>query len=347
MTSDLNKRAKRQRPKRPTQEDVAKLAGVSRATVSLVLSQHSGRVPISQETREQVLAAAHEIGYSPNPVAQMLARGSNHILGFLSFDSFLVLAETDFYYRYLVGAQRSAMEQNYHILLFNIKEGVYQNGMNSLLLADGAILTGTYPDSDVLRRLAKEQYPFVLLGECDIPKDQIDSVQSDHEPASYEATWHLLDLNHRNIGIVIDELELPHHSQRLAGTKRAVSEVPDAQLTMITSAEMADLERFENLLHEHEITALLGAHRNLIIPTIELLEALSLRFPEDISVICLSSTWSLHLNNPTRVQLNRDKAGQIAVQRLIRRLEGTAGDYRQILIPCDFIIGDTTGPANR
>jgi len=331
--------------KRPTQQDVAKLAGVSRATVSLVLNKHPSKVPISQETRELVLAAAREIGYSPNPVAQMLARGSNHIIGFLSFDNFFVLAESDFYYRYLVGVQRSGLEQNYHILLFSPKDGVYQNGMNSLLLADGAILTGTYPDSNVLRRLAEEEYPFVLLGECDIPNDQIDSVQSDHEPASYEATWHLLDLNHRSIGIVIEELELPHHRLRLAGAERAISEVPDAELIMISGDDLADEDYFVTLMRDHNITALLGAHRNLLDPTFNLLEKLSLQIPEHISVICLSMSWSLRMNNPTRVRLNRDAAGQIAVKRLIERLEGTAGDYKQILVPCDFIIGDTTGPA--
>src|SRR5687768_2564309 len=105
------------KPKRPTQVDVALRAGVSRATVSLVLNQTGGPVPIGEETRERVLAAAREIGYAPNPVAQMLARGSNHIIGFLSFDDIFLLAESDFYYPYLVGVQREAGEQNYHILL--------------------------------------------------------------------------------------------------------------------------------------------------------------------------------------------------------------------------------------
>jgi len=201
----------------------------------------------------------------------------------------------------------------------------WQNGMNSMLLADGAILTGTYPDSDVLRRLAEEEYPFVLLGECDIPNDQIDSVQSDHEPASYEATWHLLDLHHRNIGIIIEELELPHHRLRLAGAQRAISEVTGAKLIMISGEDLADAGYFEGLMREHNITALLGAHRNLLDPTFSLLESLSLRVPEDISVICLSMSWSLHMNNPTRVRLNRDEAGQIAVNLLTERLDGTAG----------------------
>lgn len=322
-------------------------AGVSRATVSLVLNQTGGPVPIGQETRERVIAAARELGYAPNPVAQMLARGSNHIIGFLSFDDIFVLAESDFYYRYLVGVQRAAAEWDYHILLLSNSGEIYQNGMNSLLLADGAVLTGTYPDTAVLRRLAHEKYPFVLLGECDIPKNEIDSVQSDHEPASYEATRHLLNLNHRSLGIVVEEMALPHHRLRLAGCERAVHETPDARLTILTGKDLSGAEQLANTLHKFEITSLLCAHRGLTRPTVELLESLSLRIPEDISVICLSSTWGVPLTNPTRVKLNRDTAGQVAVQRLLQRLQGALEDYQQILIPCDFIVGDTTAPTNR
>ena len=59
---------------RPTQVDVAKLAGVSRATVSYVLNgQTEGRVPISEETRQRVLEAIEELGYEPDARAQSLS----------------------------------------------------------------------------------------------------------------------------------------------------------------------------------------------------------------------------------------------------------------------------------
>jgi DNA-binding LacI/PurR family transcriptional regulator len=333
--------------RRPTQTDVALRAGVSRATVSLVLNQTGSPVPIGQETRERVIAAARELGYSPNPVAQMLARGSNQIIGFRSFDNMFALSESDFYYRYLVGVQHAANEHDYHTLLLNNNNEIYQNGMNSLLLADGAILTGTYPDTSVLRRLSHDHYPFVLLGECDIPKDEIDSVQSDHEPASYEAARHLLNLNHRSLGIVIDEMALPHHKLRLAGCERAIHEIPDARLTILTSKDLATADQFEAMLRKYAITGLLCAHRNLSRPTVELLQTLSLRIPEDVSVICLTTTWGVPLNNPTRVNLNRATAGQVAVERLLQRLEGGLEGYQHIIIPCDFVVGDTTSPADR
>jgi len=82
--------------KRPTQADVAQRAGVCRGTVSLVLNQSEGRVPISQETRERMLAAANTLGYLPNPVAQMLARGRNSIISFCAFDEAFPHTPADF-----------------------------------------------------------------------------------------------------------------------------------------------------------------------------------------------------------------------------------------------------------
>ena len=79
----------------------------------------------------------------------------------------------------------------------------------------GVVLTGNYPDSAFLRRLIKEEFPFVLLGTCDILHDEMDSVESDHEPASYEATMHLLQLGHRQIGFLAEKMNLAHHQERL------------------------------------------------------------------------------------------------------------------------------------
>jgi DNA-binding LacI/PurR family transcriptional regulator len=335
--------------KRPTQEDVAQRAGVSRGTVSLVINQTEGRVSISQETRERVLAAAKALGYSPNPVAQMLARGRNYIIGFFTFDDEFPHALADFYNPYLVGVQREAGAQGYNVLLFTRNQAktphpIYQDWLNSLLLADGVILTGNYPDSAVLRQLANANFPFVLLGTCDIPNNELDSVESDHEPASYQAARHLLKLDHRQLGFVVENLSLSHHQERLAGSERAINEAPDAQLTMLTKQDLTTAGDFGSSIQQNNVTALICADRSLFMPLMDLIQEIPLRIPDDLSLVFLSDTWGVPFANPTRVRLNRDKAGQVAVQRLVKRLEGDIDEYQQIRIPCEFIIGNTTAP---
>jgi DNA-binding LacI/PurR family transcriptional regulator len=338
--------------KRPTQADVAQQAGVSRGTVSLVLNQTISRSPISQETRERVITAVQELGYLPNPIAQMLARGRNCIIGFFTFDAVFPYTSADFYNSYLIGVEREAGDQGYNVLLFTRNQaktprGIYQDGMNSLLLADGVILTGNYPDSTVLRRLAKENYPFVLLGTCDIPHHEIDSIESDHAPASYKATRHLLGLDHRHLGFLVEDLSLSHHRERLAGSEKAINETSNAHLTRFIRQDLTTAEVFKSKIHQSNITALVCADRSLFRPLINLIQEIPLKIPDDLSLIFLSDTWGLPFTNPTRVRLNRDKAGQIAVQRLVKRLEGALEGYQQIRVPCDFLVGDTTGPVKR
>lgn len=335
--------------KRPTQTDVAQRAGVSRGTVSLVLNQTEGRVPISRETQERVLAAAKALGYSPNPVAQMLARGRNYIIGFFTFDDTFPYTTADFYNPYLVGVEREAGTQGYNVLLFTRNQvktprEIYRDGMNSLLLADGVILIGNDPDSTILRQLANEDYPFVLLGTCDMPHNEFDSVESDHEPASYEAVHHLLELGHRQLGFLVEDLGLSHHRERLAGSERAAGEVSDAQLTRLTKQDLATVEAFQAKIQPNDITALICADRSLFMPLINLIQEIPLKIPENLSLVFLSDTWGVPFINPTRVRLNRDQAGQVAVQRLVKRLEGDLSGYQQIRIPCEFIIGTTTAP---
>jgi DNA-binding LacI/PurR family transcriptional regulator len=282
----------------------------------------------------------------------MLARGRNDIIGFFTFDEAFPYTPADFYNPYLVGIEREAGAQGYNVLLFThnqskIPHEIYQNMMSSLRLAEGVILTGSVPDSAILRRLAKENYPFVLLGTCEIPKNEIDSVESDHEPASYEATRHLLDLGHRQLGFVVEDLRLSHHRERLAGSERAINEVAQAHLTHLNKQDLTGIEDFQAKFQQNNITALIGADRSLFVLLMDLIQSIPLQIPQNLSLLFLSDTWGVPFTNPTRVRLNRDKAGRIAVQRLVQRLAGELGDYQQIRIPCDFIIGDTTAPPKK
>jgi DNA-binding LacI/PurR family transcriptional regulator len=336
--------------KRPTQADVARRAGVSRGTVSLVLNRTASRVPISQETQERVLAAAKELGYSPNPVAQMLARGTTGIIGIFPFEGTFPYTPADFYYPYLVGIEREAGAQGYNVLLFTRKQAdtpyrVDQDGTHSLRLADGLILTGNYPDPRVLRWLLEEDYSFVLIGRSKLPLNELDTVVNDHRPCSYEASRHLIDLNHRHLGFVVDDLSLAYHQERLAGCQKAVDEASNAYLTVLDSQALTSTVEFTNTIRQHRISALLCADRRLVPRIVCVIQETDLQIPDDLSLVFLvTSTGNLPFANPTRVKLNRDVKGRVATQRLIKRLEGSLTGYQQMQDPCQFVIGNTTAP---
>src|SRR5262245_56998015 len=98
---------------RPTQVDVARRAGVSRATVSYVLNgQADKRVPISDETRQRVMDAIEELGYSPDARAQALRSGSTKTIAFIIPD-----LRNPHFCEYATGIEQEARAAGYHVLL--------------------------------------------------------------------------------------------------------------------------------------------------------------------------------------------------------------------------------------
>src|SRR5512144_1193078 len=98
---------------RPTQVDVAKRAGVSRATVSYVLNgQTEGRVPISEETQQRVLDAIEELGYEPDARAQALRSGSTKTIGLIIPD-----IHNPHFWQTADGVEQELRAAGYHLLL--------------------------------------------------------------------------------------------------------------------------------------------------------------------------------------------------------------------------------------
>lgn len=104
--------------KRLTQNDIAKLAGVSQATVSLVLNGAPAAIArIPAETRERVQAVIRQTGYVADPIARRMAKGLNRILGVFTYEPAFPSAQADFFTPFLLGIEEEAQQQAYDLLL--------------------------------------------------------------------------------------------------------------------------------------------------------------------------------------------------------------------------------------
>ncbi len=338
-------------PKRPTQKDVADLAGVSRGTVSIVLSgKTSERVPISQETIERVLQAAEQLGYAPNPVAQMLVRGQNNLIGVFTYEPTFPYDQHNFFFPYLSGIQAEAGRQGYNVLLFTDTQAqdeirIYRNAMNSLFLADGCIILGAYPNRDELRRLADENYPFVYIGRREVPGVEINWVVSDYVETTAEAARYLLSLGHRRFGFLTDKLDRESERDKLTGARQGLS-AADHELVVISDMWSIPADDLMQRVREHRLTALLCANPDAFEHMLWILHHASVAVPDDISIISLITATSTPplLLKPTHVDINRPLIGQMALQNLIGIVEGTLQPPQQALVPGKLVIGETTGP---
>ncbi|MGE5748435.1 MAG: LacI family DNA-binding transcriptional regulator, partial [Gemmatimonas sp.] len=181
------------RLKRVTTHDVAKRAGVSQPTVSLVLSRNAN-ARVSAETRARVLEAAQELGYVPNVVARSLVRNRSYAIGVIVPD-----LRNPFFAEVVSGAERVVSEAGYAVLLCETREIPRDRHIQALLERQ---VDGMMMDAIGASSLPEAMVAGVNLVLIDEPPDRWPGVASDAIGAGRLAAEHLLSLGHRRFGFI-------------------------------------------------------------------------------------------------------------------------------------------------
>ena len=179
--------------RRVTTHDVAKRAGVSQPTVSLVLSRNA-TARVSAETRERVLEAARELGYVPNVVARSLVRSRSYAIGVIVPD-----LRNPFFAEVISGAERVVSEAGYAVLLCETREIPRDRHIQTLLERQ---VDGMMMDAIGASSLPEAMVAGVNLVLIDEPPDRWPGVASDAIGAGRLAAEHLLQLGHRKFGFI-------------------------------------------------------------------------------------------------------------------------------------------------
>lgn len=354
-----------ERRRRSTQRDIARHAGVSQATVSLVISGGAASNQIAESTRRAVLAAAEELGYAANVAARSLKGGRNRLLGLYTFESVFPTDQRDFYYPFLLGVAEETARQGYDLLLFSSDRGetgtgtptaersIYAGGANRLKIADGCVLLGRNVRREELSALVREDFPFVFVGRREVDDGELSYVAADYVSATGALVAELARLGHRRI-LYLRALEDSEPTRdREEGYRRGLAEagiVPDEALIR-RLADPADL----SVDHLEEWIGGLGITALLVEPTEDdrLTEALAtmagterVRFPADCSLALLGDppSWTPESRNWTRFSLPRARMAGEAVRVLIGLLDRETPEPRQLTVPCEFVPGDSIGP---
>ena len=210
------------RTARPRQAEVARLAGVSQATVSLVLADKKQGATISEETRQKVLEAARSLGYVPDPAARSdSAAARNNLLGVFSFTATFPTDVQHSYYPFLVGVEREAAERGYDLVLFTGSStggagAAGPDALSRVRLADGCLFLGRHAPAQELQRLVADGFPVVHLGR----RDELEGlawVGADYVSASREVVARLAALGHRRILLIREDDEAPASTDREHG----------------------------------------------------------------------------------------------------------------------------------
>jgi DNA-binding LacI/PurR family transcriptional regulator len=342
--------------KRPRQIDVARAAGVSPATVSLVINNRvGGNVRITPQTRQRVMEAVDRLGYVADPAARRLAGGFNTLLGVFTFQPIFPLRHRDFYYPFLVGIESEAEKQGYDLLLFTSTGGpdrarhVYNHGVNRLRMADGSVLLGVAEDRSELERLVREEYPFVHVGRREAKAGPVAYVGADYRSATTEVVRHMLTHGHTRIAYVGAAQVTESLADRRAGYREAFEQSglsPDPKLNLYIAAPDSLTPDWMLDLLQRGVTALVVESGPLASQFVRCIKVLGKKPPHDISFASLGDPYGDDELFPsvTTFHIPRQEMGAAAVRLLAQMLEEPEfTGASQIMLPCEFAPGDTVG----
>ncbi|MDO4899218.1 LacI family DNA-binding transcriptional regulator [Actinomyces sp.] len=318
-----------------TMADVARVAEVSRTTVSFVLNDRPGSA-IPDETRRKVLAAAKAVGYRPNAGARALAKRRTGILGMVT-----EIVTGPFAVETVVGAQRRASELGMTIFIMastgepEVDQQAFatmlEHRVEGVIYATGSHRAVRLPDEAA-------ELPTVLV-HCFDADTELPAVLPDEEQAGVLATRALTDAGHRRIGLIGLDPTIPAAVGRRRGYERVLSECGvemDESLIVVGGAtSQGGYDAACRLLdHGEPPTAVFCANDRMAMGAYDAVKERGLSIGEDIAVVGVDNqeivAGGLH-PGLTTVALPFDALGRYGVDALDTIARGKEVPRRQVL----------------
>jgi len=330
-------------------KDVARLAGVSNATVSAVIN---GTATVSPDRSLRVRQAIEAIDYHPDQVARSLKVGRTLVIGMVIPD-----VTNTFFPAVIRGVEDAASIEGYSVILCNSNEDASQEQchLNTLLSrrVDGVLLA--YVDNSLsYDRLLRGRVPIVFFDR--IPQVvHRGAVATDNAAACNMATQHLIKLGHSEIAFIAGNLRLSPHVDRLAGFRAAMQKndlpIRDRFLKLGDLSSETGYRLGLELLHQDDPpTAVISSNSKMLLGLLRAIREAQFSCPERVSVIGFDDhVWSEFFNPPlTTVAQPCYEMGRMAFEMLLKRIGGEESETTQpgetVLLNAELHLRQSTAP---
>lgn len=344
MTSKTVSYPNRQMPKL-TLLDVAKLAGVSRSTVSRVVNEDPN---VSIEARNRVLEVIRRTGYKPNMAARSLRTKTSNIIGLVIPENVRTLYTDPFFLQLNQGTTQACnahdktlalfVEANHETLIPRVTRGGH---------LDGVVVQSGRRNGRLIEALLEARIPFVVAGRPHNTKGT-SYVDIDNRSASYLATLHLIKLGYKRIAHITGPLDEVAGMDRLIGYKHALQDgglpVDEALISPADFRQTGAYIAAKRLIPQRP-DAVFVASDLMARAAINAFKEAGLRVPEDIGVVGFDDLSPAVSEAPhlTTIRQPVVEFGYQAVEMLIDLIEHGTEIPRQILLSHELVIRDSCG----
>lgn len=299
-----------------TINDVSKVAGVSKSTVSNVFNN---KKYVSEEIRERVLKAAMELNYYPNKLATGLANKKTWMIGLFLEN----LGEfRNMHHQIIEGVAMKLNEYNYNVILYfdSDDEKITKGTMLRTEPIDGAIISDPAIEDIRIKDFVSSGTPIVLVGKAPKLYENLCSLDVDNVEIAYSATKMLLEYGHKKIAMINSKPNLTITSDRLKGYIQALREYEiDFEPSYIYNCDNTRLKARQlasSILESDQFTAIITESDVVALGVYEEANARGITIPKDISVFALGGMD--HFLNPevSRIVVDYKKLGEVAAEQI-------------------------------
>lgn len=332
-----------------TLEEIGKLAGVSRSTVSRVINDQPD---VRQDVRHRVLKVIQATGYQPNQAARSLASHRSGILGLVIPRSVATVFADPYFPRLTQGIAQACNAQGFTLSLFLFHTEEDEQKMMPRIaqrgFLDGVIVQATTDIDPTIPLLQKSSIPFLVVGRLSKMSDDLNYIDVDNESAAHNAVIHLIRLGYQRIAHITGPLDNRPAIDRKKGYEAAFMDrgLPLRRELIFESdfTENGGYFATQRLL-KHKPDAIFVASDSMALGAIRAIQNAGLSIPEDIAIVGFDDLPPAQYANPklTTVRQPILRFGINAVETLIDIVNNGSEPPRRVLYGTELIVRESCG----
>ncbi len=326
---------------RVTQQDIARIAKVSQATVSRVLA---GDARVEEALKDRVEQAIRDNNYRPDVRARSLRSKKTGLIGLVVKRPQGGLTDDPFFASLASEIMDYLSGRPYHLCMDMVTDDESQEAIYDEMLrtrrVDGLILVESHARDERIHRLQSEGFPFVLIGNP-VGDDQLWSVDNDNVLAGEIATQHLIDQGFKRIGMIAGPKGITVSDDRIIGYQRAMRGQQDDHLIWHSNfgIQSAKATAVEALCTEPSPDAVVVLDDFMSMGVVLAARTVGRRVPGNLGLVSFNDTSICQLieGGISSVSLNMSEIVRSACDRLLAIIdEETDGLTRRALVPCEL-----------